>query len=311
MPLPFPRRRPPAPKLPFKARAKRQAIRLAKLLIFLYLFIGIMLAIFQSKLIFIGASTQGAPYAQLSPPTASELVHLHAADGTPITGLFARSFHDPAHQPTILFFYGNAMCMTDAVDMSTIFRRHGPNVMLVDYEGYGMSGGKPSEQGCYAAAEAAYQHLLTRTDIDTRRIIPAGWSLGAAVAIDLAARHTADPAPAHIIALMTFSAFTSMTATAQHHYPIFPVSLMLIHRFDSLSKIGRIHVPMLMAHGAKDDIVPYSMHAELVAAARAAGAPVTDLTLPDAAHNDLFDTDEDTLDTALSDFLRPFQPGPP
>ncbi|HVX85469.1 MAG TPA: alpha/beta hydrolase [Phycisphaerae bacterium] len=308
MPLPFVRRRPPVPKLPFKARAKRQAIRLVKLLVFLYLLIGIMLALFQSKLIFIGASTQGTDYARLSPPTGSELVHLKAADGTPITGLFARSFHDPARQPTVLFFYGNAMCMSDAVDMATLFRQHGPNVMLVDYEGYGLSGGKPSEQGCYAAAEAAYQHLLARTDIDTQRIIPAGWSLGAAVAIDLAARHADDPSPAHIVALMTFSAFTSMTATAQHHYPIFPVSLLLIYRFDSLSKMGRVHVPMLMVHGAKDDIVPYAMHAQLVNAARAGGATVADLTLEDAAHNDLFDSDEETLDAALTDFLRAFQP---
>ncbi len=297
----LPRRQPPGPKLPLKQRARRQAIRLVKLLVIAYIGIGLMLALLQTRLIFIGASTQNTPDAVVEPPPLSELVHLQAAGATPITGLFGRSVEGAsatARRPTVLFFYGNAMCMKDALANFHDFRRAGANVMIVDYEGFGMSGGKPSEQGCYATAEAAYQYLLTRTDIDRHNLVPAGWSLGAAVAIDLAAKHAKD----HTLSgVMTFSAFTSMVDTAQHHYPIFPISLMLMHRFDSLSKMPAINVPLLMVHGRLDDIVPYAMHARLRAAAT---APVTDLTLDHAAHNDLFDADEATLQPAIEKFLR-------
>jgi fermentation-respiration switch protein FrsA (DUF1100 family) len=287
-------------KLSWKQRVKRQTVRLVKLLAIAYVVVGLMLAAFQTKLIFIGASTQGTEAAVVDPPPISELVHLRAADGTRIEGLFGRSVDGEAaalRRPTVLFFYGNAMCMKDAVDNFHIFRHAGVNCMIVDYEGFGMSGGKPSEAGCYAAAEAAYQHLLMRTDIDTKNIVPAGWSLGAAVAIDLAARHAGE---GRVSGVMTFSAFTSMVDTAQHHYPIFPVSLLLVHRFDSVSKIGKVDVPLLMGHGRLDDIVPLGMHERLVKAAR---GPVTEVVLDDAGHNDFFDADEEQLEKAVKGFL--------
>lgn len=287
--------------LPLKQRVKRQAVRLVKLLVIAYLVVGVMLAAFQTKLIFIGASTQGTAAAVVDPPPISELVHMQAADGTKIEGMFGRSVEGAEaalRRPTVLFFYGNAMCMKDAVDNFQLFRHAGVNCMIVDYEGFGMSGGKPSEAGCYAAAEAAYQHLVSRTDIDARNIVPAGWSLGAAVAIDLAAKHAGE---GRVSGVMTFSAFTSMVDTAQHHYPIFPVSLLLVHRFDSVGKIGKVDVPLLMGHGRLDDIVPFAMHDRLVKAAK---APVTEVVLDDAGHNDFFDQDEETLEKAVKGFLE-------
>jgi pimeloyl-ACP methyl ester carboxylesterase len=275
-------------------------VRLVKLVVVVYVVVGLMLAAFQTKLIFIGAATQGKPEAVVDPPPLSELVRMRAADGAEVVGLFGRSVDGAEaarRRPTVLFFYGNAMCMKDAVDNFHMFRHLGVNCMVVDYEGFGMSGGKPSESGCYAAAEATYQHLLGRRDIDTKNIVPAGWSLGGAVAIDLAAKHAGE---GRISGVMTFSAFTSMVDTAQHHYPVFPVSLLLVHRFDSLSKIGRVDVPVLLGHGRRDEIVPFWMHERLVKGARTA---VTEVVLDHAGHNDFFDADEETLNGAVKGFL--------
>ena len=68
------------------------------------------------------------------------------------------------------------------------FRRLGANVMIPDYVGYGLSGGSPSEAGCYATADTAYEHLKGRKDVDPGKIVAAGWSMGGGVAVDLAAR---------------------------------------------------------------------------------------------------------------------------
>ncbi len=268
----------------------------------------LVLALLQKKLIFIGASTQGTPEAEVT-PVDSELLHLHAPDGTappiPIAGLFGKTTKpgsEPATAPTILWFYGNAMCMNDALSEFLLFRRLGANVLLVDYAGYGMSGGEASEQGCYQAAEAAYQYLLTRADIDKTKLIPAGWSLGGAVAIDLAARHAAEP---HIAGVMTFCTFTSMAEVAQHHYPFVPVKLLLTQRFASEEKIGKIHVPILIGHGCRDSIVPFSMSDRL---AKAAAGRVFRIECTQADHNDFFDIAAQQVQQAGGEFLQNLHP---
>ena len=91
-----------------------------------------------------------------------------------------------AERPTMIFFYGNAMCLNYADGQLEEFRRLGLNVLIPEYVGYGMSGGSASERGCQATALAAYDYLVLERKVPHEHIIAAGWSLGGAVAIDLA-----------------------------------------------------------------------------------------------------------------------------
>ena len=82
--------------------------------------------------------------------------------GRAIVALFGKALQrdgqpmaDAGHRPTIIYFYGNGACMAYSTDVFDHVRRLGANVIVPDFEGYGMSGGKPSEAGCYAAADAA------------------------------------------------------------------------------------------------------------------------------------------------------------
>ena len=143
---------------------------------------------------------------------------------------------DAARRPTLLYFYGNGMCLSDTTEQFDRFRRLGANVLIPEYVGYGMSGGQPSEAGCQATADAAYDHLQRRGDVDPRPIVAVGWSLGGAVAIDLASRRP-------VAGLVAFSTFTSMVEMARTEFPVPPHSLLLRHRFDSLTKIGQRHLP--------------------------------------------------------------------
>ena len=282
-------------------RIGRVMWKISRILLIVYLVAGLVLALLQKKLIFVGAETRGTAASNVSPPAGSELVKLRTPDGTPIVGLFGKATDntaDTAKAPTVLWFYGNAMCMNDALEEFKLFRRLGANVMLVDYAGYGMSGGNASEQGCYNAAEAAYQHLLTRPDIDHAKIVSAGWSLGGAVAIDLAVRHAEE---GHICGVMTFCTFTSMAEMGQYHYPILPVWLMLTERFESEGKMAKIHVPVLMGHGCRDSIVPFGMCERL---AKAADGKVTRFQCAGADHNDFFDVAADDVEREVGKFLR-------
>ena len=86
--------------------------------------------------------------------------------------------------------------------------------------------------------------------VDAKTIIAAGWSLGGAVAIDLASRR-------QVGGLIVFSTFTSGVEMARRMLPFVPVSLLLRHRFDSVHKIAKIRCPILIGHGRRDPLIPF------------------------------------------------------
>jgi pimeloyl-ACP methyl ester carboxylesterase len=291
------------------ARLKRAGYRICRLIVILYLVVCLLFLAFQTKLIFPGAATQGSPEAVVTPPPGTELLKLKTQSGATIAALFGKA--SPAgplakeSAPTLIYFYGNAMCLKDALQEFQQFRRLGCNVIAVEFEGFGMSTGTAGEQGCYNAAEAAYQYVLTRSDIDLHKIVPTGWSLGAAVAIDLAARHAGE---GRIAAVMTFSAFTSIGDVGRFHYPGVPVSMILKHKFLSEEKMAKLGVPILIGHGRRDDIIPFPMCDRLTKAAENAGLKVSRLVLDKAAHNDFFYEGESQIDEAVERFLKNLPP---
>jgi pimeloyl-ACP methyl ester carboxylesterase len=253
----------------------------------LLIYVGLLIVLswFQSRMIFPGQVTQGRPEARVDPP-GSELVTLKAKGGERVVALFGPALPklgetplpDARSRPTILYFYGNGNCLATCLDEFDAFRRLGANVLIAEYLGYGLSGGRASESGCYAAADAAYEHLRSRNDVDMHRIIVAGWSLGGAVAIDLASRR-------EVAGLATFSTFTGMTEMAGRQFPYLPVALLLRHRFESERKMARVTCPVLVGHGRADGLIPFEMSERLAAAAK---GPVTRLTIDDANHGDFF-----------------------
>lgn len=310
----------PTTQLTWHSRVIRQLKRLAVLLTIIYLLILIGGCMFQEKLLFPGAwitlSHATPAAAVVSPPV--ETLTLHTADGQTVSALFAPA-HRPLYSssgllhpvtcPTILYFYGNAMCLDDNAWEIETFRKLPANVLVTEYVGYPRASGKPSEAGCYASAEAAYQWALRDPRINKKRLVAMGWSLGAAVACDLAWRHPlvlqAEDDPG-ISGLVMCSAFTSIDDVAAHHYWFLPTQLMLRHHFRSRDKIGTIKCPILLVHGTVDNIVPYPMSLTLRDAIRKAGTTeVTHLPIPGASHNDLYLEGAPELVPALRTFLRP------
>lgn len=277
------------------------AWRVVRSLLLLYVLVVAVFATLQARLIFPGSHTQHQPEAVVRPSPGCSLVALETRDGTGIKALFGPALTpdgnprpDAANRPTILFFYGNGMHVRAALEEFEAFRRLGANVMIPDYVGYGMSDGRPSEAGCYATADAAYAHLLKRTDIDPRKIVAAGWSLGGAVAIDLASREG-------VAGLAIFSSFTRMADVVREHYPFLPANLLLRHRFESERKLARVRCPILIGHGLADEIIPAAMSDRL---ARAALGPVTQFSVRGAGHNDFFLVGGPQVNSVLEAFLK-------
>ncbi|MGD0388976.1 MAG: alpha/beta hydrolase [Tepidisphaeraceae bacterium] len=224
-------------------------MRILRIAVLVYLGVALVIFAIQDSLIFPGASTQGQRDAILTQGHGYELLSLHTAGGTPIAALFGKALQsdgqplaDVRHRPTVIFFYGNGSCMAHSTDVFNHVRRLGVNIIIPEFEGYGMSAGKPSEKGCYAAADTAYDYVLSRGDIDAKKIVPVGWSLGAAAAMDLASRRP-------VAGLVTISAFTSLRDMAHQTIPWLPTSLLLKYRFDNVGKLAGISCPILIIHG--------------------------------------------------------------
>jgi pimeloyl-ACP methyl ester carboxylesterase len=258
---------------------------------------------FEAQILFPGSNTQHHLAARVRPPPGCDLLTLRAPDGTRITALFGKPLapHPTSKHFTLLYFYGNGMCLATSLTVFNQFRNLGFSVIAPDYEGYGMSDGHPSEPGCYAAADASYNYLFTRPDIDPTRIVATGWSLGAAVAIDLATRKP-------LAGLAAFSAFTSINDMSHILAPNIPAGLLITSRFDNLAKIPSAPCPLFLAHGTLDPLVPPEMQSRL---AQAAKSSVTLVHVDGAGHNDIFAVGGDSLYRQLNTFVNTLSPAKP
>jgi fermentation-respiration switch protein FrsA (DUF1100 family) len=168
----------------------------------------------------------------------------------------------PAPDPrgAVLLLPGNAGNISHRVEYALMFRRLGYNTLLLDYRGYGKSSGRPSEEGTYRDADAAWRWLTQTRAIPAREIVVFGESLGGGVSSWLASRY----APR---ALVLASTFTSAIDLGAELYPFLPVRLISRFRYDTLGRLAEVHVPVLVIHSRTDEVIPYSHGERLYAAA--------------------------------------------
>jgi fermentation-respiration switch protein FrsA (DUF1100 family) len=177
----------------------------------------------------------------------ADAVTMPADDGITLQGWFLASRSQASF--TVIVFNGNAGNRAYRAPLAAALQGRGANVLLFDYRGFGGNPGTPTEEGLEADARAARAYVLTRPDVDPRRLVYFGESLGTAVATTLAARH----APA---ALVLRSPFTSMVDVGRVHYPVLPVRWLLRDRFSTLDAIVNVQSPVLVIAGDRDRIVP-------------------------------------------------------
>jgi uncharacterized protein len=216
-------------------------------------------------------------------------VVLRTDDGVRLHGWWVPAEPERA---VVLFFHGNAGNISDRVESIRTFHDLDLSVFIVDYRGYGRSDGVPSEPGTYHDADAAWSFLTVDRGIAADRIVVFGRSLGGAVACDLATRHQPR-------ALILESTFTSVRDMAVAAMPLLPVAPFLRTRYDSLSKIGRVHCPVLVIHSRDDEVVPFKLGQQLY---EKANAPKTFVELR-YGHNEGFILSGETYTAGLDQFL--------
>jgi hypothetical protein len=181
-----------------------------------------------------------------------------------------------------LYLHGNGSNVGDEMKRAFWFHQLGFSTLLIDYRGYGRSEGQfPTESSVYEDVEAAWNYLTQVKHIPAEQIFLYGHSLGGAIAIDLALRH---PNLAGLVVEGSFTAMRSMVAHLYRQFLIFPVKLLLHQRFDSLSKVRSLAMPILLIHGTADPVVPAHMSQALFTAAT---EPKKLLLVPEAGHHNV------------------------
>jgi pimeloyl-ACP methyl ester carboxylesterase len=204
-------------------------------------------------------------------PRDADVIELVGLDG-PVEAWFLRPTNGgtvPA--PLLLFTHGNAELIDNFVDQCGPPRAAGYAVLLVEYPGYGRSAGTASEASIRVAVLAAYDWAKSAAAVDPKRIVPYGRSLGGGAACIVAADRP-------VAALILESSFTSVRAFARH----FAVPGFLVRDpFDNLAALRSYRGPLLVLHGALDEIVPIEHGRQLSAA-----VPGAKLEVLPCGHND-------------------------
>ncbi len=215
-------------------------------------------------------------------------VALTAADGVKLHAWF---IEQPGAEVVTLFLHGNAGNVTHRGLAIAGIRAAGSSILMPDYRGYGKSEGSPSERGLYADATASYRWLIAQ-GYKPGNIVLHGESLGCAVAVELAAREA-------VRSLVLEAPFTSPRDVAGRIFPV--LGPMLIWGFNSRARIGSIRVPLLVIHGAKDEIIALSIGKDLY---ETANQPKQLWVLDEAGHNDLVRTAGTEYSERLAAFYR-------
>ena len=252
-------------------------------------------------LVFLAPRTDHYRFPQnVVPPAQLEQRTLITEDGVRLAAVLALQAA-PAMTSTVLYLHGQAADIDDAwPDVQRLWGA-GFNVFVVDYRGFGMSAGEPSEAGLYADARAAFSAVASDPRLDPIRIVIWGFSMGTGVASELALR-----APGALLVLE--APFTSMTAMVESSSPYgIPGDWFTSLQLDTAGRIADVPVPLLVLRGGDDQRIPPWMPEEVFARAR---DPKRLLDVADAGHGEILERAAGEVVAAMAALVPSVAPGP-
>jgi fermentation-respiration switch protein FrsA (DUF1100 family) len=230
-------------------------ILFAGVLLTTYLVLAIVLYIMQPKFLYSPERDISGTPDELS--LNFEDVVFKSADGMDLSGWYIPAENSKL---TLLFCHGNGGNIAHRLDSINIFNNLGLNCFIFDYRGFGNSPGKPSEEGTYMDAMAAYKWLTKEKKIPADDIIIFGRSLGGSIAAQLASK-------VEVGAMVVESTFTSYIDIGKEYYPYMPVKWFAMFSYKTIDYIKEVHCPVMLIYSGNDEIVPFRFGLKLYEAA--------------------------------------------
>lgn len=210
----------------------------------------------------------------------AKVVKIKRPDGRSLDAYDAQPIGAVPSGPVVLFFHGNAGNIANRAGLvAWMVKITGARVILASYSGYGGNEGSPSEAAVYEDSIAAYDWLRSQ-GVSGNRIVIFGESIGGAPASFVASEREA-------AGLVLQCSFSSLTSMALRTYPWLPLcALFTLGSMPVAERVANLRIPVLVAHGKADQIVPFSEGQRIHAAAGARGELYH---LDGANHNDFFE----------------------
>ncbi len=259
-----------------------------------YLFVGLGLRLGQNRLIFMPSFDVQTTPKDLK--MSYEDVYIKVSENQSIHGWWIPSRYPS--EKVILQCHGNGFNISHNLGQSRIFYELGFSIFIFDYRGYGLSKGDfPREKQAYKDVEFAWNYLTKTRKIKPENIIVYGHSLGGAIAIDLAYNIS------NVKGLIIEASFTSMKDMTKYigYDKWFPIDLILTEKFDSLSKLQNIDIPILFIHGELDQTVPSWMGEKLYEVAK---QPKELFLVTEADHNNVATVSGSEYLDIIRDFMN-------
>ncbi len=210
---------------------------------------------------------------------------LRDTDGTKLSVVY---LPNPGARFTLWYFHGNGEDLGRLAPRMEALRQLGYAVFAVDYPGYGMSDGTPTEASLYASTETGLRYLREQLKITPTQLVLYGRSLGGGPAVELATREP-------VAGLVLESAFTS-AYRVMTRWPLLPGD-----KFENLRKLPAVRCPVLVIHGRADGVIPFAHGEALFAAAL---GRKSHLWVDLAGHNDLLRWAGEDYGRAVREFAR-------
>jgi pimeloyl-ACP methyl ester carboxylesterase len=202
-----------------------------------------------------------ARWGDNEPPAGGIAYDLALANGDLVHAWYVRAAD--ADSPTLLFLHGARRNLSGSADRIELLRSLGFHVLAIDYRGFGRSTALlPSEASAIEDVDRAFAELKSKEPYPSKRFVY-GYSLGGALAIDLAARENDF---AGLVVEASFTRITDIVRESRYSWVPF-IGLAVTQSFDSIDKIAHVKEPLLLVHGTADSLVPHTMSDRLYAAA--------------------------------------------
>lgn len=223
-------------------------------------------------------------------PVGIEEFSIETDDKLNITSLFLPA---AGSDKVVIYFHGNAGNIYHRIPSLIQLRKFGINVVGAGYRGYGKNEGEPSEDGVYLDGKAIFNYVSNKLGFSHKNIIILGRSIGTTVAINTTQNE-------EIGGLILVAPLTSGRAHANAG-SLSSVSSLAGDSFNNISKIKNIKTPILVIHGTKDRVIPYSMGKEIF---NAASSKKKLVTIDGAGHNDLNNVHAQKYWSSIFNFLK-------
>ena len=250
---------------------------------------------FESKFVFFPYKGEDDNPASLGVPY--QTIHIDTSDGE---RLVAWQLEPERPVADIVYFHGNGGNLSVWLPVLATLHRLHLRVLAVDYRGYGLSTGTPSEEGVYRDAEAVVQYAAKHRPAGSARpFVFWGRSLGGAVAASATRVVTPD-------GLILESTFVDKAAVVRAHLVLRMLNVFATYRFATVDMLNDFHNPVLVMHGDRDSIVPYALGRELY---ERLSPPKQFVSIAGGDHNDLFDIARDAYWKPVLDFIARLSAG--